>query len=71
MTTTHKTTAETFAVGDRVHYHGWTDVYPATDAEARRIYARKNTTAFTIAFVLTQRADAIRNGKMTSEETTT
>lgn len=27
--------------------------------------------AFTIAFVLTQRADAIRNGKMTSEETTT
>ena len=42
-----------------------------TTAETRRIYARKNTTAFTIAFVLTQRADAIRNGKMTSEETTT
>lgn len=30
MSTTHKTTAETFAVGDRVHYNGWTDVYPAT-----------------------------------------
>ena len=40
------------------------------DAEARRIYARKNTTAFTIAFVLTQRADAIRNGKMKQEEST-